>query len=60
MIAFGEDIEAPPQDAKVVADLAPHGDYHLFEGMGHGSIYGHTHDVLDRFIRGLIEAGVPG
>jgi pimeloyl-ACP methyl ester carboxylesterase len=57
VIAFTEDIEAPPQDAKVVADLAPDVEYHLFEAMGHGSIYGHAHDVLNPFIRGLVSPG---
>jgi pimeloyl-ACP methyl ester carboxylesterase len=54
VIAFTEDVQAPPQDGKDVADLAPLGEYHLFEGMGHCSIYGHTHDVLNPFIEGLI------
>ena len=53
-LAFTEDVQAPPQDGKDVADLAPLGEYHLFEGMGHCSIYGHTHDVLNPFIEGLI------
>lgn len=55
VIAFTEDVEAPPEDARVVSDLAPNAEYHLFEAMGHGSIYGHSHDVLNPFIRGLIE-----
>ena len=55
VIAFTEDVEAPPQDAKVVADIAPRAEYHLFEGMGHGSIYGHAHETLNPFIRQLIE-----
>lgn len=59
VLAFTEDIQAPPQDAKVVADLAPKAEYHLFEGMGHGSIYGHAHDVLNPFIEGLIRRSVP-
>lgn len=54
VLAFTEDIEAPPQDAKMVADLAPNAEYHLFEGMGHGSIYGHTHEVLNPFIKELV------
>lgn len=54
VIAFTEDIQAPPQDAKRVADLAPNAEYHLFEEMGHGSIYGHKHDVLNPFIEQLI------
>lgn len=55
VIAFTEDVEAPPQDARIVADLAPMAEYHLFEAMGHGSIYGHAHDVLNPFIRRLVE-----
>jgi len=54
VIAFTEDIQAPPQDAKLVADLAPNAEYHLFEEMGHGSIYGHTHELLNPFIEQLI------
>jgi pimeloyl-ACP methyl ester carboxylesterase len=54
VIAFTEDVQAPPQDGKEVADLAPNAEYHLFEGMGHGSIYGHTHEVLNPFIEDLV------
>lgn len=54
VIAFTEDVQAPPQDGKEVADLAPNAEYHLFEGMGHASIYGHTHEVLNPFIEDLI------
>jgi pimeloyl-ACP methyl ester carboxylesterase len=54
VIAGAEDVQAPPQDAKVVADLAPNAEYHLFEGMGHCSIYGHLHDELDPYIEELI------
>jgi pimeloyl-ACP methyl ester carboxylesterase len=55
VIAFDQDIQAPPEDGRCVAELAPTGAYHLFEGMGHGSIYGHAHDVLNPFIRETIE-----
>jgi pimeloyl-ACP methyl ester carboxylesterase len=55
VIAFTEDVESPPQDAELVVRLAPTAEYHLFEAMGHGSIYGHAHDVLNPFIRELIE-----
>lgn len=54
VIAGMEDIQAPPQDAKAVADLAPNAEYHPFEGMGHCSIYGHMHDELNPFIERLI------
>jgi 3-oxoadipate enol-lactonase len=54
VIAFTEDVESPPQDGRELADLAPNAEYHEFEAMGHGSIYGHAHDVLNPFIDGLI------
>jgi pimeloyl-ACP methyl ester carboxylesterase len=58
VIAFEEDVQAPPQDGKEVADLVPGAQYHLFAGMGHGSIYGHTHEVLNNFIEGLIRSSL--
>jgi pimeloyl-ACP methyl ester carboxylesterase len=54
VIAFEEDVQAPPQDGKEVADLCPTAEYHLFPGMGHCSIFGHTHDVLNPFIKGIV------
>ena len=55
VLAFTEDVQAPMQDAEELGELTPTAELHLFEGMGHGSIYGHTHDVLNPFIRGLVE-----
>jgi pimeloyl-ACP methyl ester carboxylesterase len=54
VIAFDQDVQAVPQDGEEVADLCPTAELHLFEGMGHCSIYGHTHDILNPFIEGLI------
>ena len=54
VIAFGEDIQAPPQDGEELADLIPGAELHLLEGMGHGSWWGHTHDELNPFIEGLV------
>lgn len=54
VIAFSEDVQAPPQDGLEVAELAGAGEYHEFEAMGHCSIYGHAHDVLNPFIRELV------
>ncbi|HLY58192.1 MAG TPA: alpha/beta hydrolase [Stellaceae bacterium] len=54
VVAFAEDVEAPPQDGEEVAKLIPGAEYHLLDGMGHGSWYGHTHDTLNPFIEGLI------
>jgi pimeloyl-ACP methyl ester carboxylesterase len=55
VLAFTEDVQAPPQDAEELVEITPTAELHLFEGMGHGSIYGHTHDVLNPFIRELID-----
>ena len=55
VLAFTEDVQAPPQDAEELVELTPTAELHPFEGMGHCSIYGHTHDVLNPFIRELVE-----
>jgi pimeloyl-ACP methyl ester carboxylesterase len=55
VIAFEEDVQAVPQDGEEVAELVPGAELHLFEGMGHCSIYGHTHDILNPFIEGLVQ-----
>lgn len=54
VVAFTEDIQAPPQDGFELAELAGNAEYHLFEEMGHGSIYGHSHETLNPFIEDLI------
>ena len=59
VIAFSEDVQAPPQDGREVADVAGAAEYHEFEGMGHCSIYGHTHDILNPFIRDLVRRHLP-
>ena len=56
VVSFAEDVQAPPQDGHELAEVAGNGHYHEFAGMGHGSIYGHTHDVLNPFIRNTIES----
>ena len=54
VIAFEEDVEAPPQDGEEVARLIPGAELHLMPGMGHGSWYGHAHDTLNPYIERLI------
>lgn len=54
VIAFTEDVQAPPQDGKEMADMIPGAGYHLLEGMGHGSWYGHAHDTINPYILDLI------
>jgi pimeloyl-ACP methyl ester carboxylesterase len=55
VVAFDQDVQAPPEDGREVADLASNAEYHLFDGMGHCSIYGHTHEILNPFIKSLVE-----
>ena len=55
VMAFEQDVQAVPQDGQEVARLAGNGEYHEFAGMGHCSIYGHTQDILNPFIKGLIQ-----
>jgi pimeloyl-ACP methyl ester carboxylesterase len=55
VISFAEDVQAPPQDGRELADMLPNARYHLLEGMGHGSWYGHAHDTINPFIERLIE-----
>jgi pimeloyl-ACP methyl ester carboxylesterase len=54
VVSFAEDVQAPPQDGEELAGLIPDAEFHLLEGMGHGSWYGHAHDQLNPFIEALI------
>ena len=55
VLAFAEDVQAPPQDGEELASMVPTAEYHLFDGMGHGSWYGHTHETLNPFIKELLQ-----
>jgi pimeloyl-ACP methyl ester carboxylesterase len=48
-------IQAPPQLGEEVARLAPAARFHLLDGMGHGSVWGHTHEQANPFIKQLID-----
>ncbi len=55
-IAFSQDVQTPPARVREVAGLAPHGRFHLLEGLGHGSAFGHRPDVVNACLREIIEA----
>lgn len=55
VFAFEQDVQAPPQYGRQVAELAPQGQLHFFPGMGHCSIYGHRHETLNAAIRQILE-----
>ncbi|HVJ43421.1 MAG TPA: alpha/beta hydrolase [Dongiaceae bacterium] len=53
VIAFGEDIQAPPQDGEELARMVPGAEFHLLDGMGHASWYGHAHDEINAYLEKL-------
>ncbi len=38
-----------------VVELAPKGEFHFFESMGHCSIFGHAHEILNPHIKDVID-----
>ena len=63
VVGFSEDVQAPPQYGRRVADLAPTGVFHLLEGHGHCSLWSPMRAVeANSLIRTIIEqvAVIPG
>ena len=54
VFAFSQDVQAPPARGKLVADTARNGHFHLFEGLGHCSAFGHKPEVVNKAIRDVI------
>ena len=54
VVSFAEDVQAPPQDGEELAELIPSAEFHLLEGMGHASWYGHAHERLNAYLEGLL------
>jgi hypothetical protein len=51
---IAEDVQAPPQDGEELARLTSGAKFHLLEGMGHGSWYGHAHDRVNTVIEAIV------
>ena len=49
-IAFSQDVQTPPQRVREVAELAADGHFHLLDGLGHGSAFGHRPAVVNSCI----------
>jgi pimeloyl-ACP methyl ester carboxylesterase len=56
VIGFSEDVQTPPQRASQVAELAADGTFHLLEGLGHGSAFGHRPEVVNEKLRSILTA----
>jgi pimeloyl-ACP methyl ester carboxylesterase len=54
-VAFSEDVQTPPRRVREVAELAADGHFHLLEGCGHGSAFGHRPAQVNACIREIIE-----
>lgn len=54
-VAFSEDVQTPPQRVRQVAELAANGHFHLLQGLGHGSAFGHRPDEVNACLRGILE-----
>jgi pimeloyl-ACP methyl ester carboxylesterase len=54
-VAFSEDVQTPPRRVREVAELAANGHFHLLEGLGHGSAFGHRPEVVNECLRSIID-----
>jgi pimeloyl-ACP methyl ester carboxylesterase len=59
-IAFSHDVQTPPARVREVADLAPHGRFHLLEGLGHGSAFGHRPGAVNACLRAILDEELTG
>jgi pimeloyl-ACP methyl ester carboxylesterase len=55
VVAFSQDLQTPPALGRRVAELAPQGKFHLLEGLGHCSAFGHRPDAVNSCIAGILE-----
>jgi pimeloyl-ACP methyl ester carboxylesterase len=55
-VAFSQDVQTPPRRVREVADLAADGTFHLLEGLGHGSAFGHRPDAVNACVREILDA----
>jgi pimeloyl-ACP methyl ester carboxylesterase len=55
-VAFSEDVQTPPQRVREVAELAANGHFHLLQGLGHGSAFGHRPEAVNECLRSIIDS----
>ena len=56
VIAFSQDLQAPPEQGRRVAELAPKGRFHLLQGLGHVSLAGHEPDQVNDCLHRILES----
>jgi pimeloyl-ACP methyl ester carboxylesterase len=55
VVAFSHDVQTPPSRGKIIAESVPNGHFHLLEGLGHGSAFGHRPEAVNACIRDIVE-----
>ncbi len=55
VIAFSQDMQTPPQLGRIIAETAPKGQYHLLEGLGHCSAFGHRPDTVNECLLNILK-----
>jgi pimeloyl-ACP methyl ester carboxylesterase len=55
VVAFAEDVCAPPAYSAELARLAPVARYHELPGLGHASLFAHRPEVVAGFLRELLD-----
>ena len=59
-VAYSQDVQTPPRRVREVAELAADGHFHLLEGLGHGSAFGHRPDEVNACLRAIIDGYFQG
>jgi len=54
VIGFSQDMQTPPARGRKVADAAANGTFHLLEGLGHCSMFGHRPEVVNAKLREIV------
>jgi pimeloyl-ACP methyl ester carboxylesterase len=58
-VAYSQDVQTPPRRVREVAELAQRGHFHLLEGLGHGSAFGHRPDEVNACFQRILESYFP-
>ncbi|MBM3585584.1 MAG: alpha/beta hydrolase [Alphaproteobacteria bacterium] len=56
VIGFSQDMQTPPARGRRVAAAAGNGTFHLLEGLGHCSMFGHKPEVVNAKLREIVAA----
>ena len=54
VIGFSQDMQTPPARGRKVAAAAGNGTFHLLEGLGHCSMFGHKPEVVNAKLREIV------